>query len=158
MLDLSSNFWLRLINMKFISSSCFVVQPKIIIQWLLKFDKKGFWLVKVSSYKATNSHLINDDDNKPQSWKISKDNQGDRFFISWSTRLNGNREELERVIDWLVEKTTIRLQSKSIPIYRLLCEVILLNLSKSLLQRRWVQIPKSSSAYAKGTVTTCQAN
>ena len=108
-------------------------------------------MVKVSSYKATNSHLINDDDNKPQSWKISKDNQGDRFFISWSTRLNGNREELERIIDWLIEKTTIRLQSKSIPTYRLLCEVILLNLSKSLLQRRWVQIPKGTSAYAKGT-------
>jgi len=108
--------------------------------------------VKVTNLDSSNAFSINNDDNKPQSWKISKDNQGDRFFIGWSTRLNGNREELERVIDWLVEKTTIRLQSKSIPIYRLLCEVILLNLSKSLLQRRWVQIPKSSSAYAKDTV------
>ena len=109
-------------------------------------------MIEVTSLKASDHYLVNDDDNKPQSWKISKDNQGDRFFISWSTRLNGNREELERVIDWLVEKTTIRLQTKSIPTYRLLCEVILLNLSKSLLQRRWVQIPKSSAAYAKDTV------
>jgi len=109
-------------------------------------------LTAVTSLKDSDPFLLNDDDNKPQSWKISKDNQGDRFFISWSTRLNGNREELERVIDWLVEKTTIRLQAKSIPTYRLLCEVILLNLSKSLLQRRWLQIPKSSAAYAKRTV------
>ena len=108
-------------------------------------------MIEVTSLKDINPYVLNDDGNKPHSWRISKDNQGDRFFISWSTRLNGNREELERIIDWLVEKTTIRLQSKSIPIYRLLCEVILLNLSKSLLQRRWVQIPKSTAAYAKGT-------
>ena len=109
-------------------------------------------LIEVTSLKASDHYVLNDDDNKPQSWKISKDNQGDRFFINWSTRLNGNREELERIIDWLIEKTTIRLQGKSIPTYRLLCEVILLNLSKSLLQRRWVQIPKSTAAYSKGTV------
>ena len=109
-------------------------------------------MTAVTSLKDSDPFLLNDDDNKPQSWKISKDNQGDRFFISWSTRLNNNRDELERAIDWLLEKTTIRLQAKSIPTYRLLCEVILLNLSKSLLQRRWLQIPKSSAAYAKRTV------
>ena len=109
-------------------------------------------LIEVTSLKDINPCVLNDDGNKPRRWRISKDNQGDRFFISWSVRLNGTREELERAIDEIVAETTIRLQSKSIPIYRLLCEVILLNLSKSLLQRRWLQIPKSTAAYAKGTV------
>ena len=95
---------------------------------------------------------FNDDDLKPMRWKITRENQGERFFISWKKRFVGDRHRLDDEIDWLVNNATTRLQKRSLIRYRLLCEVILLNLGRSMLSRSWVQIPRSSGSYSVGTV------
>ena len=106
---------------------------------------------KVTLLNENHGLLLNDDDNKPWRMKVSKENQDKRFFISWNQRIYNQRDNIDLAIDWIVEHTKIRLQARSLPTYRKLCEVILLNLGKSLLQRRWLQIPRGSSAYEKGT-------
>ena len=98
------------------------------------------------------SDLLNDDEHKPKKWKISHKNQGVRFFISWTLRLGTDNHLLDRAIQWIVENTQTRLQKKTLPRYKLLCEVILLNLGKSMMSRSWVQIPRGSSNYSVGSV------
>ena len=95
--------------------------------------------------------ILNDDDNKPEKKKIKKEEQGKRFFISWDMRLSSNREALDRSIDWLVENIPINLQKRSIEPFRSLAAILLLNLAKGMLQRRWMQIPRSKGAYDKGS-------
>ena len=95
---------------------------------------------------------FNDDNVKPTKWEISRENQGKRFFISWTKKLEGDRHRLDEAIEWLVENATTRLQKKSLIRYRLLCEVILLNFGRSMLSRSWVQIPRGSSSYGVGSV------
>ena len=107
---------------------------------------------KVTKITSDHQSLLNDDDTKPFAYKITKEDQGKRFFISWHLRLYGDREVLDGSIDIILSKSQIRLQQKKIPTYRKLCETILLNLSKSLLTRSWVQILKASKDYTKGTV------
>ena len=107
---------------------------------------------KVTKITLEHQFLLNDDDTKPFSYKITKEDQGKRFFISWNLRLYGHRDVLEESIDILLRESQIRLHKNKIPIYRKLCEVLLLNLSHSLLTGRWVQIHKASKDYVKGTV------
>jgi len=95
--------------------------------------------------------ILNDDYNKPWANKIKKEEQGKRFFISWDIRLTKDREALDRSIDWLVETVSFNLQKRSIDPFRRLAAVLLLNLAKGMLQRRWMQIPRSKSAYSKGS-------
>lgn len=95
--------------------------------------------------------LLNDDDNKPWFNKIKKKEQGKRFFISWEMRLSSNREALDRLIDWIVDEVPFNPQKSSIETFRRLASIILLNLAKGMLQRRWMQIPRSKGAYDKGS-------
>ena len=95
--------------------------------------------------------ILNDDDNKPWANKIKKEEQGKRFFISWDIRLTNDREALDRAIDWLVDTIPINLQKRSIEPFRRLAAILLLNLAKGMLQRRWMQIPRSKGAYDKGS-------
>ena len=94
--------------------------------------------------------ILNDDDNKPYRYEIKKEEQSKRFFISWDMRLTNDREALDRAIDWLVGNVPINLQKRSIEPFRRLAAVILLNLAKGMLQRRWMQIPRSKGAYDRG--------
>lgn len=104
-------------------------------------------MVPVTKLKAD---FLNDDDQKPRRWEISRKNQGKRFFISWKLRLANDSQALDKAVDWIIENTPTRLQAKTLPRYRSLCEVILLNLGKSMMSRSWVQIPRGSSSYSRG--------
>ena len=96
--------------------------------------------------------LINDDEKKPLQYSITKTEQSKRFFISWDIRLPNNRRALDKAIDWLLESAPMSLQKRSIEPFKRLSEIILLNLAKGQLQRRWLQIPKAKAAYGKGTI------
>ena len=106
---------------------------------------------KVTSLDESHQTLLNDDETKPNRFQITRKNQNDRFFIDWDLHLNVKNELLENTVDWLLETSELKLQSRSVPKFRNLCEVLLLNLGKSLLQRRWIQIPKRTVDYSPGT-------
>ena len=91
---------------------------------------------KVTSLDESHQALLNDDKTKPIKSEITRKNQNDRFFIDWDLHLNVKNELLENTVDWLLETSELKLQSRSVPKFRNLCEVLLLNLGKSLLQRR----------------------
>lgn len=104
--------------------------------------------------KLNESHqgILNDDVNKPHTYKISKKYQGDRFFIDWGIRLDYQSELLEDLTDRIINQTGIKLQSRSVERFRRLAGVILLNLGKCLIQRAWLQIPKRKVDYSPGTI------
>jgi hypothetical protein len=114
---------------------------------------ENLMLTKTPVTLLTEKHfaILNDDDNKPWANKIKKEEQGKRFFISWDIRLTKDREALDRAIDWLVDSVSINLQKRSIEPFRSLAAILLLNLAKGMLQRRWMQIPRSKGAYDKGS-------
>jgi hypothetical protein len=105
----------------------------------------------VTSLTSENSSFLNDDENKPKSHEINKDKPDRRFFINWGIKLNVNEPAIDKLIDWIIEARETKLYRKSITKYRHLAKVILLNLGVSLIQRRWLQIPRGSKNYAKGT-------
>ena len=106
----------------------------------------------VTKLNESHQYLLNDDDNKPHKYKISKKYQGDRFFIDWSMHLDYQSELLEESTDWIIKQTGIKLQSRSVERFRQLTGVILLNLGKCLIQRRWLQIPKGKVDFNPGTI------
>ena len=106
----------------------------------------------VTKLNESHQSILNDDYNKPQKYKISKKYQGDRFFIDWSMHLDYQSELLEESTDWIIKQTGIKLQSKSVERFRQLTGVILLNLGKCLIQRRWLQIPKGKVDFNPGTI------
>jgi len=106
----------------------------------------------VTKLNESHQSILNDDDNKPHKYKISKKYQGDRFFIDWSMHLDYQSELLEESTDWIIKQTGIKLQSRSVERFRQLTGVILLNLGKCLIQRRWLQIPKGKVDFNPGTI------
>ena len=106
----------------------------------------------VTKLNESHQHIINDDDNKPHKYKVSKKYQGDRFFIDWSIHLDYQSELLEEFTDWIINQTGIKLQSRSVERFRQLTGVILLNLGKCLIQRRWLQVQKRKVDYSPGTI------
>ena len=83
---------------------------------------------KVTSLNESHQTLLNDDETKPNRFQITRKNQNHRFFIDWDLHLNVKNELLENIVDWLLETSELKLQSRSVPKFRNLCEVLLLNL------------------------------
>ena len=70
---------------------------------------------KVTSLDESHQPLLNDDKTKPIKSEITRKNQNDRFFIDWDLHLNVKNELLENAVDWLVETSELKLQSRSVP-------------------------------------------
>ena len=106
----------------------------------------------VTKLNESHQNILNDDDNKPFKYKVTRQNQGDRCFIEWSICIEHRSGLLDEYIDWIINQSDIRLQKRSLHRFRQLTSVILLNLGKCLIQRRWLQIPKSKSEYERGKI------
>ena len=106
----------------------------------------------VTKLNESHQNILNDNDNKPFKHKIKREHQSDRCFIDWSMDIDFESNLLNEFIDWIINQSEIRLQERSVYRFRHLSSVILLNLGKCLIQRRWLQIPKGKSKYARGTI------
>ncbi len=105
----------------------------------------------VTKLNESHQYLLNDDDNKPHKDKIKRVHQGDRCFVDWSLQIDYPSHLLDEHVDWIIERSDINLQKRSVERFRRLASTILLNFGKCLIQRRWVQIPKRKDKYAPGT-------
>ena len=108
--------------------------------------------IAITKLNESQQDLLNDDHNKPRANKISKRNQGYRFFLEWHISIEFDNEVLNNTVDWIIANSKVNLQQRSIANFRKLAEVVLLNLGKSLIQCRWLQIHKRKSQYDIGTV------